>query len=235
VRAFLKPSVSIRYVSLFLILFGLCGIVIWPATALHFTTVIGGVESTVKSAVAELQGIERALNESYSQLDSVERSLIDFEGRLNTLVDAVNNISSSLATASASIGEISGTLIQASELWELRLVSVDFAEALRNTGESLKGLSKAIQSINLQDFLVELNAVEDIAQVGVQIISFLKNMFKTFSMIVKDIAIRFESLGQTLQIINYISSILALDATLVHLSLALIGFTFRPKRTLHNL
>jgi len=235
VRAFWTPSVSIRYVSLFLILFGLCGIVIWPATALHFTAVIGGVESTVKSAVAELQGIERALNESYSQLDSVERSLIDFEGRLNTLVDAVNNISSSLATASASIGEISGTLIQASELWELRLVSVDFAEALRNTGESLKGLSEAIQSINLQGFLVELNAVEDIAQVGVQIISFLKNMFKTFSMIVKDIAIRFESLGQTLQIVNYVLSILALDATLVHLSLALIGFTLRPRSTLHNL
>ena len=234
-RAFWTPSVSIRYVSLFLIIFGLCGIVIWPATALHFTAVIGGVESTVKSAVAELQGIERALNESYSQLDSVERSLIDFEGRLNTLVDAVNNISSSLATASASVGEISGTLIQASELWELRLVSVDFAEALRNTGESLKGLSEAIQSINLQGFLVELNAVEDIAQVGVQIISFLKNMFKTFSMIVKDIAIRFESLGQTLQIVNYVLSILALDATLVHLSLALIGFTLRPRSTLHNL
>jgi len=228
-NAFLRTFVSMRFVSLFLILFGLAGVVVWPVTALHFTSVTSGVESTLESAATELQKLQQALNESYSQLDILEKSTIDFGDRLNTVVDIVNNISSSLSAASANVDEISRMLIQASESWELRLISEDFAETLRNTGDSLKDLSQAIQSVNFQDFLVEVKAVEDIVHIGIQIISFLKNAFKTFSVIAKDIAIRFESLDQALETVKYVSFILAVDAALIHLSLAIIGVVFRRK------
>ncbi len=231
-KRYLKIPLSMRFFSLFLIFFGLSGTIVWPMTGLYFINSVDQTRSTLESVVLELKSVERMLNESYSRLDSLQKSTSDFESKLGNLLDALNESSLSLLTLSADIKKTSGLLSQASGSPILRLISEDFAEAMKDAAKDLDGLSKAFenQNIGLNDFLKELGSIESMTRIGIKIIDFLKDSFKSFLIIVKFIILRLAESSHTLSNFKYSLLILTLDTTLVHLSLAMIGLIFSRRQ-----
>ncbi len=222
--------ISMRYLSLFLIFFGIGGTVVWPLAGLYLTNAIGGIESTLDFSVMELQGVQKALNDSYNEVDNLHRSAVNFEGQISNMVDVLNESALSIEEASENIEGISEMLTQASELWALRLLSPDFADTLKNTGDDLADLSQVVQKIGVQEFLMNLGLIEDVILAGIEIIEFLKGIFKTFSTIINVVILRIESLSQSLGTLKSISLILLVDAALIHLSLAFIGIVLRRNK-----
>jgi len=231
-KKYFKTFVSMRFFSLFLIFFGLSGTIAWPMTGLYFTAGVNQAESTLELVIVELRNIERTLNESYSQLESLQKSTTDFNNRMNNMLEALNKSSLSLLALSTDIKKTSILLNQASESSVLRWISEDFSEAIKDAAEDLENFSEAFenQNISLNEFLMEFNTIETMVQIGNQLINFLKNSFKSFLTILKFIAFRLESVTHILRNFKYGLIILTLDVTLIHLSLAIIGFAFRRKR-----
>ena len=229
---FMKTLFSIRSASLFLILFGLFGTLTWPITGIYFVNSVGRTESALDSVIFELRMIEQALNESYSKLDDLEKSTSDFEVQLENIFDTLNKSSSTLSELSMDIEEASRLLVQSSESPILILLSEDFAIMLRNAAGDLNVLSEAFQSqsISFNDFLKELNEIENITRIGTQIIHFLKNIFKSFSLIVKTVELELESVSKTLVTLGNSIFVLALDAAFIHLSLVIIGLIIKSRR-----
>ena len=222
--------VSSRFTPIFLIIFGVTGLVVWPISGAYLTATIGGAESALGSALMGLQGVERMLNESYLKLEGLEESMEGFAGGLEGIAETVNLSSASILEVSESLDAISLTLIQASEIWALRLISEEFADSLRSTGESLRELSQTVQEIKLQELLSEFKAIEAMVKGGIEILSFLKALINAFLTIIKTVIGRINVIKATIGTIKNTILILIVDAALIHLSIALVGVTFRQKR-----
>ncbi|MEM2123007.1 MAG: hypothetical protein QXE79_05160 [Candidatus Bathyarchaeia archaeon] len=216
---------SRRFIPLFLIAFGVTGLVVWPLSGVYLTATLGGVESEIGLTIAGLRGVERMLNDSYLRLEGLEGSLKGLTISLESIVETVNKSSTSILEISESLDKISLTLIQASEVWALRLISAEFAESLRGTGESLKELSYMVHELKLQELLREFKTLETILERGIQLITFLKSLMTLFSSIIKTVIERIQAIKAAVGTIKNAFLILIVDATLIHLSIALIGFT----------
>lgn len=222
---------SSRFIPLFLIVFGVTGLFAWPISGIYLTSTVRGVESTLDSAIAELQSVEQTLIDSYINLEGLEKPMESFTGRLESIVESVNTSFTSLLEVSQGLNTISSTLIQASENWALRLISEDFAESLRGAGESFKDLSRTIQEVKLQELLSEVKALKPIFEGGIKILSFLKALIKALSNIVGTVIGRIIDLKATIRAVKNAMLILITDAALIHLSTALIGLTLSQKRS----
>ncbi len=229
----LKKCFSIRFFSLFLIFFGLGGTIIWPITGFYFTTGLDEARSTIELVVEELRNVEQTLNESYSRIEILQESTSDIGFKLSNMLEALNRSSLSLLTLAANVKKTSGLLDQASESMVLRLISEDFAESIKDASKDLEDLSEAFenQNISFNEFLKELSTIENITHFGNQIIDFLKNTIRSFLIVLKFVTQRLNSINNALDNFGLGLFILTLDTTLVHLSLAMIGFIFIRKQS----
>ena len=233
-----KPKLKSRKITprrifpLFLIVFGLLGTIIWPIVGSYYMFGLGQTESTLRTVINELRIVESSMNETYSQLDDLKKSVIDFEDKFTNVFLTLNESSIALSRLSIDIERASDQLTQASDSSILLLISEDFANTLSSAAVDLKGLSQAFesQSISLDDIFKTLYEIDDITRMGVKIIDFIRNYLKSFSVIIRAIAIELESINVMLTTFKNSMIILGLDATLVHFSLLIIGYLIKNKR-----
>jgi methyl-accepting chemotaxis protein len=172
------------------------------------------------------------MNETYSQLDDLRRSAIEFEDKFTNVFFTLNESSIALSRLSIDIERASDQLTQASGSPMLLLISEDFANTLSNAAMDLKELSQAFesQSLSLDDIFKTVDEIDDVTRMGVKIINFIRNSLKSFSVIIRAIAIELESINVTLTTFKNSMFILGLDAALVHFSLLIIGYLIKNKR-----
>ena len=221
-----------RIFSLFLIVFGLLGTIIWPIVGSYYMFSLGQTQSTLKIVVDELRVVEGSMNETYTQLDDLRRSAIEFEDKFTSIFYSLNESSIVLSRLSIDIERASEQLTQASGSPILLLISEDFANTLSNAAMDLKELSHAFesQSLSLDDIFKTIDEIDDVTRMGVKIIDFIRNSLKSFSVIIRAIAIELESINVTLTTFRNSMIILGLDAALVHFSLLTIGYLIKNKR-----
>lgn len=221
-----------RIFSLFLIVFGLLGTIIWPIVGSYYMFSLGQTQSTLKIVVDELRVVEGSMNETYTQLDDLRRSAIEFEDKFTSIFYSLNESSIVLSRLSIDIERASEQLTQASGSPILLLISEDFANTLSNAAMDLKELSHAFesQSLSLDDIFKTIDEIDDVTRMGVKIIDFIRNSLKSFSVIIRAIAIELESINVTLTTFRNSMIILGLDAALVHFSLLIIGYLIKNKR-----
>lgn len=221
-----------RIFPLFLIVFGLLGTIIWPIVGSYYMFSLGQTQSTLETVVNELRIVESSMNETYSQLDDLRRSAIDFEDKFTNVFFTLNKSSIALSRLSIDIERASDQLTQASGSPMLLLISEDFANTLSNAAMDLKELSQAFesQSLSLDDIFKTVDEIDDVTRMGVKIIDFIRNSLKSFSVIIRAIAIELESINVTLTTFKNSMFILGLDAALVHFSLLIIGYLIKNKR-----
>ncbi len=221
-----------RVFPLFLIVFGLLGTIIWPIVGSYYMFSLGQTQSTLKIVVDELRVVEGSMNETYTQLDDLRRSAIEFEDKFTSIFYSLNESSIVLSRLSIDIERASEQLTQASGSPILLLISEDFANTLSNAAMDLKELSHAFesQSLSLDDIFKTIDEIDDVTRMGVKIIDFIRNSLKSFSVIIRAIAIELESINVTLTTFRNSMIILGLDAALVHFSLFIIGYLIKNKR-----
>ncbi|WP_455277393.1 hypothetical protein [[Eubacterium] cellulosolvens] len=221
-----------RIFSLFLIVFGLLGTIIWPIVGSYYMFSLGQTQSTLKIVVDELRVVEGSMNETYTQLDDLRRSAIEFEDKFTSIFYSLNESSIVLSRLSIDIERASEQLTQASGSPILLLISEDFANTLSNAAMDLKELSHAFesQSLSLDDIFKTIDEIDDVTRMGVKIIDFIRNSLKSFSVIIRAIAIELESINVTLTTFRNSMIILGLDAALVHFSLLIIGYLIKNNR-----
>ncbi len=225
-RSIIDILTSKRVVAPLLILVGFGGTVIWPLAGLYVNFTLGSVESTLDLTSAEVQKIEQALDEGYAQLDSLETSFSSLEDWTIRMIDIVNHSSSSITLASSRLERIASMLTQASDLWALKLLSPDFAQTLKSTGEDMGDLSQSLAGIGLQEIISELKNVEQVFNIGIQILDFLKNTFKAFSLIFHAMVEKIRSISQNLGVLKSFLIILIGDVVFVHFCLVVLGLTY---------
>ena len=216
-----------RHMPLFLVVFGIGGTLLWPMAGVFFNNAIGGVESTLGSALPELREVERTFDDALAQLESLRESVRGSAESFDTLTATLSESSLSLATAAASVDKMSDVFTRASGIWALRLISEDFVRTLEETGKGLKDLSQTMRDLDFQRLVSEMTSLKSILHAGTRTIDFLVKTFKMFTAIVKTIVTRVTLAMESLQTTKYMAILLALDGALVHLSLAAIGLALR--------
>jgi len=86
------------------------------------------------------------------------------------------------------------------------------------------------QSLSLDDIFKTVDEIDDVTRMGVKIINFIRNSLKSFSVIIRAIAIELEAINVTLTTFKNSMIILGLDAALVHFSLLIVGYLIKNKR-----